>query len=285
MMKGRSLLVCVTVVLVFMFFAPSSEGREEYVFKCAWPEEGIGFNTIHDIALDDLGNIYVAESSNGRTIKIMPDQSKVSAFGFFGNGNGNFGCYPHDLAIDKSGDVYICDNWCIEKFSSDGIFLKSWEALHKGDFDFAGLDSIAVDSSKNIYVVDGNDYCIAKIDQNGVILAQWGREGSGNGEFLFGSSSIALDNTGNVYVADTSNHRIQKFTSDGKFIMKWDTPGEGNGQFYRPRDLTIDDSGNIYVLVGNDTGRLYIQEFTSDGIFLKQFDWCLHPKKQIISVR
>ena len=50
-------------------------------------------------------------------------------------------------------------------------------------------------------------------------LTQWGRRGSGPGEFNFGagssfedfSGSVAVDAAGFIYVADPYNQRIQKF--------------------------------------------------------------------------
>jgi hypothetical protein len=50
-------------------------------------------------------------------------------------------------------------------------------------------------------------------------LTQWGQQGTGDGEFDFGTGreavdfvgSIAVDDDGFIYVADVGNRRIQKF--------------------------------------------------------------------------
>ena len=44
-------------------------------------------------------------------------------------------------------------------------------------------------------------------------IAEWGTEGSSNGQFS-SPSKIDIDLNGNVYVADKGNHRVQKFGSD-----------------------------------------------------------------------
>ncbi len=70
-----------------------------------------------------------------------------------------------------------------------------------------------------VFVLDAGNARIQVFDKEGNYLTQWGRKGSGEGEFDFGSvgvaedfiGSIAVDEQGFIYVADASNRRIQKF--------------------------------------------------------------------------
>lgn len=62
--------------------------------------------------------------------------------------------------------------------------------------------------------------------------------------------------------------RIQKFTEDGKFIKSWGSTGSGDGQFKWPAGLTVDLSGNVYVV---DGGNDRIQKFTGDGKFVTKW--------------
>jgi hypothetical protein len=57
-----------------------------------------------------------------------------------------------------------------------------------------------------------------------------------------------VDSQGNVYVSERDNRRIQKFTADGAFLTSWGSQGTGDGQFGSPSDVTVDPSGNAYVL-------------------------------------
>ena len=90
-----------------------------------------------------------------------------------------------------------------------------------------------LDSAGNVYVADTDNNRIQKFTSAGAYVAQWGSEGSGNGQFdePYG---IAVDSAGNVYVADTDNNRIQKFTSAGAYVTQWGSYGSGNGQFDGP---------------------------------------------------
>jgi DNA-binding beta-propeller fold protein YncE len=98
-----------------------------------------------------------------------------------------------------------------------------------------------------------------------VYEGQWGKAGSGNGEFN-GAAHIAVAGNGNVYVCDVLNHRVQYFTSSGSYLGKWGSTGTGNGQFKSTYGVTVmPKTGYVYVA---DTENCRIQYFTSTGSFL-----------------
>ena len=109
---------------------------------------------------------------------------------------------------------------------------------------FLWPSAVAVDSSGNVYVADGEYRGIQKFDSSGILLAKWGSSGRGDGQFNW-ASGIAVDNGGNVYVADW-NDRIQKFSSSGTFFSKWGSYGSGDGQFNDPNGVAVDSEGNVY---------------------------------------
>ena len=77
------------------------------------------------------------------------------------------------------------------------------------------------------------------------MLATWGSNGSGDGQFR-DPTSVAVDpTTDKVYVADPINSRIQVFDSNGKFLTKWSVPEWGQPVGFE--DLAIDpDRGRLY---------------------------------------
>jgi DNA-binding beta-propeller fold protein YncE len=91
------------------------------------------------------------------------------------------------------------------------------------------------------------------------VLASWGSEGSGDGQFK-GLSSVALDPINNkVYVADPLNRRIQVFDSNGKSLSKWSIPGWGQTLGFE--DLAID----------SQTGRLYASSSHMNSVLIFDF--------------
>lgn len=127
---------------------------------------------------------------------------------------------------------------------------------------------IAVDSARGFVYVSASDVNkIKKFDLNGVFLTQWGKTGSGNGNFNV-PYGISLDKSGNVFVADSDNHRIQKFDPNGRWLMTIGSFGTGDGQFNTPYGSVIDSKNNIYVL---DRYNNRIQKFDRDGNFIFKF--------------
>jgi tripartite motif-containing protein 71 len=132
---------------------------------------------------------------------------------------------------------------------------------------------LAVDSLGNVYVIDGGNHRVQKLDKNGNFLLMWGSLGAGDGQFLFQASpahygSITVDKDGYVYVSDHHN-RIQKFDGNGNFVMKFGTTGYPNGEFYTLYGVAVDDQGNIYT---TDWTKYEIQKFNSQGEFLQKWE-------------
>src|SRR5271169_2987098 len=79
---------------------------------------------------------------------------------------------------------------------------------------FSGLNSVAVDSSGNVYFAEGGNALIRKITPAGVvtILAGSGKQGYADGQGTAASfanpNGVAVDASGNVYVADTDNSLV-----------------------------------------------------------------------------
>ena len=90
-----------------------------------------------------------------------------------------------------------------------------------GDGEGQFLVPLSLDRSPDgrLFVLDAGNGRIQVFDADGDYITQWGRHGSGPGQFDFGSGlaaedfsgSIAVDEEGFIYVADVGNRRIQKF--------------------------------------------------------------------------
>lgn len=128
---------------------------------------------------------------------------------------------------------------------------------------------IATDSEGNIWVADTENNRVQKFNSKGEYLAQFGKEGAGNGEFK-SPKGLAIDSEGNIYVVDSGNNRVQKFNSEGKYVLQFGKEGSGNGEFKAPTGIAIDISspGRPFVV---DTGNNRIQKFNPKGEYQAQF--------------
>ena len=95
-------------------------------------------------------------------------------------------------------------------------------------------------------------------------IAEWGKHGTGPGEFDV-VHSIAIGPNGNLYVADRENGRLQWFSQSGKFLGEWKYGGQlytvafsHTGEFYaatHPKGVPLDNEFNV-VKIDLANGRI-----------------------------
>src|SRR5262245_50447833 len=110
-----------------------------------------------DIALDSLGNLYIADTNNHRVRRVDTNGVITTVVG---GGVLSYLSDPAGLAIDRDGSIYIADHDVVRKVSPDGTVREVaccfWRAM-----------DVALDGQGNIYVVDsyfGYDGMIFRVD-------------------------------------------------------------------------------------------------------------------------
>jgi DNA-binding beta-propeller fold protein YncE len=107
-----------------------------------------------------------------------------------------------------------------------------------------------------IYVADTHAHDIKVFDDDGRLLATWGRRGGDAGELNY-PTHLALSN-GTLIVCDTLNARVQGFDPDGRPTLQFGARGLYVGNMVRPKGVAADDEGNIYVVESmHDTLLVY----------------------------
>ncbi len=95
---------------------------------------------------------------------------------------------------------------------------------------------------------------MVKYSGDGKYLLEWGRRGTGPGEFGL-PHNLVVDAQGKVYVTDRDNQRIQVFDPNGKFLDQWKGTG-GVSTLFMTKDQHIWAGGVLRNLNGEVVARL-----------------------------
>jgi NHL repeat len=223
-----------------------------------WPELPAGrkLAAISAIAAGPNGHIWVADRCmSGMGACTDSDLNPIFEFDASGKMLKNFGAglfvYPHGLWVDKEGFVWVTDardskgkGQQVIKFSPEGkIVMRLGKAGVAGltHDTFNGPCAVVTAPNGDIFVGDGheNNFSrIVKFDKDGKYLMEFGKKGTGPGEFDT-PHAVAMDSQGRLFVGDRANSRVQIFTQDGKLLEIW-------RQFGRPSGLYIDANDILY---------------------------------------
>ncbi|HSY54417.1 MAG TPA: ice-binding family protein, partial [Opitutaceae bacterium] len=236
------------------------------------------FNQPDGIIVSSTGTLYVADTGNSTIRKIAPGGIVTTFAGSAANPSYRDGVgtatgfnAPVGIALDAVGNLYVADknNAVIRKitFNNATVTTFAGAAGVLGSTDsparFNAPYGMAVDkNSGNIYASDSGNNTIRKITSFGAVttnaglaLATGSADGTGNAARFNLPGGLATDAAGNVYIADTASSTIRMMTPGGTVTtiagqagVQGQVDGTGsNALFNQPEDLTVDNSGNIYV--------------------------------------
>jgi len=249
------------------------------------------FNYPHGVAVDGSGNIYVADRDNNLIRKISPVGvvSTLAGSGIpaYADGMGTAASfnYPHGVAVDHNGNVYVADgdNHRIRKISPAGLVSTLAGSGTPAYADDTGKAAsfyypfgIAVDGSENVFVADQGNNRIRKISPEGVVSTLAGSgtpayaDGTGTEASFYYPFGIAVDGSGNVFVADHFNHRIRKISPTGvvSTLAGSGTPAYADStgiaaSFNYPQGIALDGIGYVYV---SDWFNNRIRKISPEGV-------------------
>ncbi len=200
------------------------------------------------------------------------------------------------------------DNYRIQKFSKSGTFIFHIHIEDEAAFQFINPTAIAVGSDSTIYLMDwmmmqisetnnpkifSYTPCVHKFDAQGQFVASYplqvpnlrnrqqkqdyetvvpGLDAEGNYAIIIPDGDtkrhflLTVDSDNNLYVCDSG--LIYKLNHDGKLVERYSVSHPGQGQVIHPADLTVDKTGNLYIV---DEKGHRVLKYSSDGTFLLTF--------------
>jgi sugar lactone lactonase YvrE len=186
------------------------------------------------------GNVFVADSQNGRIEKFSPTGSFIAAFG-----QGQLSL-PSTIATDNLGKVYVGDAGTntVKKFDANGQFLATIDGSTTPQGAFQRLVGVAVDQNNNLWTADGNTNNVTQFNSKGNFLRQWNDT---HGQ----PSAIAVDSARNAVYLITQGSAIERWSLTGNYLAQIELPTFFGSEGFigpSPSALALDrGTGNLYV--------------------------------------
>jgi sugar lactone lactonase YvrE len=265
------------------------------------------------IAVDQAGNIYVAEMENNDVREITPDGavttiagSGANGFGFRdGQGTNAFFGQPRGVAVDPSGNLYVADtgNDVIRKITPAGeVSTLAGEPGNPGSRDgpgplalFNSPAGVAVATNGLLYVVDSGGGRVRVISPDGNVTTLAGfagastdaADGAGTNAIFADPEGVAVDQLGNIYVTDRFASVVHAIAPSGLVstlagMVRRNYFGDGTGSsalFNRPWGLAVDAGGTLYVA---DSSNQTIRRGTPPALQQSLPSITVQPQNQVV---
>ena len=243
-------------------------------------------NLPSDVAVDGLGNLYVADTGNHRLRRVDTTTGIITTVAGAGADCFNAddplgGCQliaPLGVVADGAGTVYIADTnqHRVRKLEVAARILSTvagtGTAAHAGDggpATAAALSApaaVALDGAGHLYIADDGNHRVRRVEAaTGIITTYagsssfgfFGDGGSATSARLREPMGVVGAPGGDLYVADTANHRIRRVEVGTGTITT--VAGNGNSSFLgdggaatsaalsTPNGLDVDPAGAVYL--------------------------------------
>ena len=216
------------------------------------------------LAVDDAGNVFIADTGNARIVRCDKDGKYLGSFGGPGEGDGRFKA-PVALAFGPGGNLVVLDRGTgfVQAFSKTGSFVARVVGGATGFYNPAGLAG----SASAVFIADTGTGRLLRFPAGSSQGEELAHAGSGPGD-LREPTDVFSDKEG-LLVVDDQKSSVLRFSPDGKFQSAFDAPAAGFIRAVRMGDGSVlvgidqlpryDGTGKVvarYGQLGKEPGQL-----------------------------
>jgi DNA-binding beta-propeller fold protein YncE len=260
------------------------------------PAKDAEFDSPHNLAVTQNGDIFVADTMNNRIVKVdnrsglLTVVAGTGEHGFSGDGGpavkakfGNIYC----ATLDPRGErLYLADldnrrirvvdlkTGVVTTVAGNGRKGVPEDGATAVEAPLVDPRAVTADAKGNVYLLERSGHALRVVDQQGKIrtIAGTGKAGASGDDgdakmaTLNGPKHLCIDADGNVIIADTENHLIRKvIVSEGKIVRVTGTGKKGAaGIGGPPLEAELNQPHGVYV--HPKTGDLYIADSNNNRI-------------------
>jgi sugar lactone lactonase YvrE len=217
------------------------------------PATNYRLNSPSSVAVDDAGNLYIADTGSNSVKKVTTDGTIRTIAGQI-------------VCTFQSGQGWLSCSGMAGNGGDGGSASRAY---------LSQPQAIAVDAKgENVYIADTGNFVVRVIDKNGTILPVAGQTQNADQDTtadaiaynlrMRNPAGVAVDKSGVLYVADTNNNKIRRVelgTLKSRIIAGQDPADTGgspnasstaevkatDGRLSQPTALAVDANGNIFV--------------------------------------
>ena len=221
----------------------------------------------YGIAVDNIGNLFIADLENSRIRKVDTNGIITTIAGGGTNYPGDGGLATNaaigagKVAVDATGNLFIAGSTTY-KVETNGIIttVAGGGTNYPGDggaatnAELGGIEGIAVDANGNIFIADVGNNVICEVGTNGIIMTVAGNGtpgytgdgGAATSAELNYPMGLAVDVNGNLFIGDVGNNVIRELFDPG-FII---------GPTLTLNNVGLGNAGEYDVVVSNPYGSV-----------------------------
>ena len=247
--KGRIFVADTAALKVFVFDVPANNFYE--IGDAKGPGMLLKPMTV---AVDAQENVYVVDNVAKNVKKYTAEGKYLATFADDKDGLER----PTGIAVTPDGSrIFVVDTGGIDTkehlvsvydtVNNKHLYNIGTRGTLDGEFNLP--TNIALGKKDgNLYVVDGGNFRVQVLTQEGEFVRSFGSIGRFSGQFSR-PKGIAIDNDNNVYVVDAAFGNFQIFNSEGQLLMHLGTRNRrgGAGEYFLPAGIAVDEDGRVYV--------------------------------------